>query len=498
MFLQHPLSWIGSWRLGTKLIFMVFGLMASTLAVLVFTYSHYERILLDDVQSQNEALSKIIEIGIQQLTSKGQTDQQFLEDYVKRLSEKGVGEVSILTSERTIVASSEPTKVGKTVKAKEESRPLVITGTLGEDDAGKRATQLEIPIIVDDVKLGYLRLRLVHEDLATLIRKIALRRALAASLVFVVAAGGVLVFSWRMTKPLSRLASAAAQVGEGNLESLIPVTGNDEIARLQASFNDMVLRLRKQRRLESALRRAERAASLGRIASAVAHEIRNPLNYINLSVDHLRVAHQPVDGAQRREFEESVDAIKTELQRVNALVSDFLNYGRPRPLKLQELPVGELLAELGRFAAPRAAAQQIRMSVEIGRNLPPVRADAEALRICALNLVTNALQSIGQGGNLSLVAESPDPAIVRIRVRDDGPGIPPANLERVFEPWFSTKEAGVGLGLAITQRFVEEHGGAIRVRSRPGETEFEIDLPTTGPIEYTESGRIASQGSPSA
>ena len=119
--------------------------------------------------------------------------------------------------------------------------------------------------------------------------------------------------------------------------------------------------------------------------------------------------------------------------------------------------------------------------------LPTITADSEAIRTCVLNLVTNALQAMGSSGRLIVRAAATTDGQVEIRVEDSGPGIPAKDLERIFEPYFSTKDAGVGLGLAITQRLVQEHGGEIRVESRPGRTEFRIELPVGGPADLESS-----------
>ncbi|HMC82973.1 MAG TPA: ATP-binding protein [Candidatus Polarisedimenticolia bacterium] len=475
-------------RIGTKLTLMVLTLMALTLGMLFFTYEHYEKLLVDMVQNQTEDLSKALEISVQQLTSRGQTDKQLLQDYVQRLSARGVTEISILSTERLVLASSNQAKVGTRVHPPRRGtgKPLVITGTIGDDeDSDKKISyNLDIPIIIDDQKQGYVRLHIILDDFAALLHSIHLKRILATSLIFLAGVAGSLALAHRMTSPLLRLTLAAERVASGDLDAAVPVESRDEIGKLQGNFNRMLEKLRENRRLESQLRRAERAAAIGRLASAVAHEIRNPLNYVSLSVDHLRTAFPPGDGPRAAEFERSVAEIKEELHRVNGLVTDFLNFGRPPRLRVQSCRVEEIFQEVLRLTSARASQQGIAANMRVDPGLPTLRADPEGLRTCFLNLVSNAIQAMPRGGRLELEASRMKPDVACLKVRDDGIGISDVDLERIFEPYFSTKEAGVGLGLAITQRIVQEHGGRIEVVSRVGEgTEFQIVLPVTGPAE---------------
>ena len=196
-------------RIRTKLTLMVLIMMALTLGILFLVYDHYETVLVDMVQNQTEDLSKALEVSVQQLTSKGQNDQQLLQDYVGRLSALGVTEISILSSERRVVASSNQARVGTRIHPpkKGPSGPFIITGTIGEDEdlKTKISYNLDIPIIVDDQKRGYVRLHVILDDFAALLRSIYLKRSLATSGVFLAGVGASLALAYRMTSPLKRL-----------------------------------------------------------------------------------------------------------------------------------------------------------------------------------------------------------------------------------------------------------------------------------------------------
>jgi signal transduction histidine kinase len=478
--------------IGSRLLLIVLVMMLLTLTSSFLLYSHFEVALLDEIQGQTESLSKALQISVQQLTSKGMSDDKLLNDYVQRLSSKGVKEISILSNEKQVVASSNLAKIGRMLGSARLTRHgdnVIITGTLADDDTdfeGKKTYTLDIPIIVDNEKRGYVRLHLLLDDFQQIIHEALTRRLLATALVFLVGMAGVVALSYGVTRSLDQLARAAGRVAEGDLSGRIQSRRQDEVGRLIATFNTMVEKLGEQRALESRLRRAERASAVANLASAVAHEIRNPLNLISLSVDHLGAELQPSDPKRAVEHARIITSVRDELARLNRMVGDFLSYGRPPRLALRPCRVDETLDEVLSLVVAKARDQGIDIVRRIPPDLPVIQADPEGLRTCFLNVAINALQATPPEGVLTIeaqVTQNGSPAqVVSVAFRDTGCGIAPGDLERIFEPYFSTREAGVGLGLAITQRVVQDHGGEIKVDSVPGAgTTFRIDLPVHGP-----------------
>ena len=287
-----------------------------------------------------------------------------------------------------------------------------------------------------------------------------------------------LLFAWRFTRPIANLSNAARSVAMGDLSIRVPYSGRtDEMGQLAQNFNEMTAELEKTRLLEEKLREAEKSAVVGRLGSAIAHEIRNPLNYINLTLDHLNTKFDP-DDERSAEYHKLIGQIKTEVARINQQISDFLNYSRPAKANLQPVEAREVIEDSLRLVEAQAAESNIKIGVVEREDVPKIMGDSDFLRSVFNNLFINALQAIGSEGGKMNVKISPDNGFVRFDVTDTGMGIPQENLPKVFEPYFSTKETGTGLGLAIVQKIVDIHHGSIDVESIEGEgTKFTVRLP---------------------
>ncbi len=287
------------------------------------------------------------------------------------------------------------------------------------------------------------------------------------------------LFVWRFTRPIKDLSVAARRVATGNFDVRVPVDRHDEIGALAAAFNDMTARLGRARELESQLHQVEKAAVVGRLAAAIAHEIRNPLNYINLTLDHLRSSFAPVDASKRETFERLADQLKAEVGRINRHITDFLKYSRPSALELRPLNLRLELEDAMRVIEGQAAENGTTTSLQEANNVPRVFADQDSLRSAFTNLLINSLEAMaGEGGSIGITIASESAERVRIEVADTGTGIPLEDIAKVFEPYYSTKETGTGLGLAIVKKAIDDHGGSINVSSKEGSgTTFTILLP---------------------
>lgn len=286
-------------------------------------------------------------------------------------------------------------------------------------------------------------------------------------------------FVWRFTRPIKELSTAARQVAGGNFDVQVPADRLDEMGTLASAFNEMTAKLGRARELETQLHQAEKGAVVGRLAAAIAHEIRNPLNYINLTLDHLRSSFAPGDEKKRATFIQLTAQLKTEVARINRHISDFLKYSRPSKLELQDVDIRVEAEDALRLIEGRADECGIKTSIVQDGSLPRVMADRESLRSVFTNLMINAVEAIdGEGGTVAIRLSNAEPNSVKVEVVDSGCGIAAHDISKVFEPYFSTKDTGTGLGLAIVKKAVDDHGGTISVASKEGRgTTFTIILP---------------------
>ncbi len=315
--------------------------------------------------------------------------------------------------------------------------------------------------------------------LTNLLERQATQTALYTLLLLLVTTMVTGFFVWRFTRPIKELAVAARSVAGGDFDVQVSTNRTDEMGTLAVAFNEMTARLGRARELETQLHQAEKGAVVGRLAAAIAHEIRNPLNYINLTLDHLRSSFAPADERKRETFVRLTNQLKTEVGRINRHISDFLKYSRPSKLEIQSVDLRVEAEDALRIVEVRAEENGIKTSITTDGDVSSVMADRDALRSVFTNLIINAVEAIdGTGGNVSIKLSNADEHSVKVEITDTGCGIPSQDIAKVFEPYFSTKDTGTGLGLAIVKKAIDDHGGTINVTSMEGSgTTFTITLP---------------------
>jgi signal transduction histidine kinase len=322
-------------------------------------------------------------------------------------------------------------------------------------------------------------------DITTLFQRQTRRSLLYTLAVLLITTALTAIVVWRFTEPIKSLAIAARRVAAGDFSFRVPtIKRHDEMGELAELFNEMTVKLARAKELEAQLYNAEKAIVVSRLASAIAHEIRNPLNYINLTLDHLRASFAPEDAQKQEKFDGLTTQLKSEVGRINDRITEFLNYSRPPKLNPEPLDLVALARDALRIFEVQTSETNVDARVLTQGEVPKIIGDAESLRSALTNLIINSLQATdGSGGKVTLVLSSEDDGRrARIEVTDSGRGIEAADIAKVFEPYFSTKETGTGLGLAIVKKAIEDHHGTITVKSKIGEgTTFTITLPAEPP-----------------
>ena len=288
---------------------------------------------------------------------------------------------------------------------------------------------------------------------------------------------------WRFTEPIQLLADAAEQVALGDLNLHVNIDRRDEVGRLAATFNKMVAGLKSKLELEERLNQSERAAAIGRLTQAVAHEIKNPLNVISLTIDHLGNKFMQMDRAGSYKIAGLIGTVKDEIARLGQMAGDLMNYGRPAPLSVEKVDVRGLVRETISLVRAQADEQDVQINIEDDDGIPAnVMGDRERLKSCLSNITINAIQAMPTGGRLTAGVHKSD-GTVQVTVADTGVGISPESISKIFEPYFSTKKSGFGLGLAVTKKIIEEHHGSIYVDSEEGAgTTFTVTLPRVADV----------------
>jgi len=379
-----------------------------------------------------------------------------------------------------------------------QAHPLVRTFEWTRDPADAE-TFHAIPLAGrNNELLGVFLVGSSRKELVLLTDKIVkIAAAVGAGALFI----GLLIALWisaRITRPVEELAAAAREVAGGRWNTRIDVHGRDEIGQLAAAFNEMTQTLAAQK---ESLVQTERVAAWRELARRLAHELRNPLFPMQITIENLQKARK-LDAKQFLEvFHESTATLKAELANLNTIVSRFSDFSKMPAPQFVRVNVNEAIRNAVRLFEPQfneVGKPTITPELFLTDPLPEIDADPDLLHRAFQNLVLNSLDAMPAGGTLTLKTSEHE-GCVRIDVADTGKGLTPEECSRLFTPYYTTKLQGTGLGLAIVQSVVSDHHGSISVTSHEGRgTAFRIELPqrqagvTTAPREQAREPKSSS------
>ncbi len=461
-------------NLKAKLMALIMVLLALTLGAEVIVSLGTQEAIVEATQDKVRDLATAIQMSVQELTSVRSTDRDRLEDFQRNLRGRSLDEVTIASSENLIINSSNPTLIG-TLLGSTSKMSSAIEGASRGDGAKRggdgvrvftvgppdeQTTVYQIPVKVEDHTFGYVRVRANFGNFAKPLRDSRFHLITLGLLIFAIALVFSYVLAERYVDPIHAVAAAAQNIAARGLEPVPEAHRRDEIGLLTRSFNEMVAQMRRAREREVELNRLERFTALGQLAGGLAHEIKNPLNFISLAVDQLRARYAPQLNHDRENFLRQLGMMKDEIHRLSELIQSFLHYGKPIEVRTAPTDIRRVVRDVLALSESKLKSQGIE-AAEDGVEIPAVlNVDAEKIRTCFINVVANAVQSMPDGGVLR-IGYGRDAANFVITFSDSGSGIHPEVVAHVFEPFFTTKPEGIGIGLFLSKAIMEGHGGTI-------------------------------------
>jgi signal transduction histidine kinase len=368
--------------------------------------------------------------------------------------------------------------------------------TLVDINDQKGILDVSKPVILNREKLGGIRLGLNLNPMFDEMRTVTVRAVVISAAIFLVGLLIIFGITMRFTQPIERLTVAAKRIEEGDLKYRVNIDRDDEIGSLASAFDQMAERLmqreRELKQSQDTLRRADRLSSLGLLTAGLAHEIRNPLVAIRTFTQLLPERY---DDAEFREGFQGL-ALK-EVDRICGLINDLLSFARPSKPNVAPENVNDVVENIARILETQAKEKSVVISRDFGDNLPKVWIDREQMKQVFMNLILNAIQAMKDGGSINISSRSvsrngtqPSGDFVQVEIRDTGIGIPEENLQHIFDPFFTSKDEGSGLGLAVSHQIVQEHGGFVTVESQVGKgTAFFVHVPVGKPVRPVTNGR---------
>ncbi|MBA4418648.1 MAG: hypothetical protein C0392_12185 [Syntrophus sp. (in: bacteria)] len=476
MFAQKSIAFVKnlyrSLSLRTQLLLILLLLLVVSISSLTIIYSRTEGQIIEKVADNIDDITKAIQISVEEMTYRGDSTDR-LKSYVDMLNKKGINEISILSDSSEVIASSDPKKIGTKQKISEKKvgkkKNLIITARMGDEikKDTQRLYNVIMPVSIKGQNIGYIHISMVLDDYKQLHNKNHLKRILSTLFAFSIGTIFCLLIAEKYTEPIKRIAQASKRIAEGELVKIRAGGRKDEIGVLIKSYNEMVDKLSERKELEEKLKKTEQLSIIGQLSSGIAHEIRNPLNFLSLSIGHIRewiIEGKPED---KEEYIKLLDNLSKEIYKVNELIHNFLFLGKPITLNKGWVMTEGLIREAVDLVKDKVK-DGVVIKVAVNDGGQPMCCDREYMRICLLNLILNSVQAIEGKGEVGIGC-SKEGVFSCISVADNGVGIEREEMEKIFEPYYSTKKFGMGLGLAITKRFVEAHGGTISIESKTGE-----------------------------
>jgi signal transduction histidine kinase len=400
--------------------------------------------------------------------------------FLARLEALSGAKVAVVGASGEVLATTMDPPAAKLVAARIAHIGDDSTATLDLSGAPYRFGAFSL-VGLEGKDLGRLAVGVSQVDLVRTLESLLRLLGAAALIGLLVAVGVALVFASRISRPVRALAHAAQRVSHGDLAVRLPAGPSDEVGDLMNAFNAMTVDLAGAR---ERLVRGERQAAWSQVARRLAHEIKNPLTPIQLSIEDAERARARGDADFDEVLARASRTIKAEVRTLRDLVREFGDFAQsPRP-KPETLDVRELLDHAIDLYVPTG----VSVERDYAKDAAEMRADRDLLVRAFGNLVKNACEAMSGEGTLRVETRAREGGWIAIAIADSGPGVPAADRERIFTPYYTTKPDGTGLGLALVLRVVEDHGGALSLDPSEAGARFVMVLPVEPPIRAERPG----------
>ncbi|MDI6775753.1 MAG: ATP-binding protein [Syntrophales bacterium] len=485
------------WNLKTKFYLISGFLILMMMLIIAFSIYREYRLTTEDSERQKKELAEVFAIPITNaLISSKELDpvqgESLLDNYIARIMANKnlkIGYVIVTDISGKIIRESHLQRYRRNYPDRISLQSAAVDKTIIRRYKGTdEIIEVSTPLTGRFEKLGTLRIGFSLESLQSrLFERYLVKRYKEMILISVglIALNFIVVHALilNIIKPILKLTDDLREVSRGNLSIRSTISHRNEIGFLSQAFNSMMDSLNQARkeieRTHAHMLQTEKMAAMGKLAAGLAHEINNPLGGVLTCLETLRQNFQ--DEQMRAKY---LDLIHSGLERIRRTVKQLLNFGKQRSFQLEPTDINALMNRTLEVTSHQLSSNNISLHRDLDQSLSRIMVDPHQLLQVFVNLILNAIQAMPEGGDL-WIKTAQENGRVKIAIRDNGCGIPEENLDRIFDPFFSTKDPGqgTGLGLSVSYGIIHDHGGKIEVESEKGMgSEFTILLP----LDYLE------------
>lgn len=458
------MSFLGNNRILCRIIFPFTFLFAitsiSSWLISAYLINHY---LNTGLNRQMEDVTRII----------SNSNYVLNPNILMQLKEIIDGEIVLFDQDGNLIRSTiADSGILEGISAVAQSNPETGSDPIDTELGGKRYRALIREIQLPEYGRSFISLWMQTDEIDDLSQRIIFLMGAIVLFGIVAMAGAGFFIARTITAPVEGLVNSAIRIAEGDFNERAKADTRDEIGILAESFNRMIDRIKIS---EKNLVESEKLAAAGRMAAGFAHEIRNPLTSIKMMA---QVLHGRLKGQQ--ENREILESFIKEINRLDRIIQEIINRARPTELNKAPGQINKQVQEVLMIAQENLISQGIEIRLDLAEGLPEIDMDTEKIKQVLWNLILNARDAMPKGGQINIKTDISNNRFITVIVKDSGQGIHPDHLDRLFQPFFTTKPEGVGLGLTMSLSVVEQHGGRMTLKNRPeGGVEASFSLPIT-------------------